>query len=56
MREANKKYHCNVSSYFYQNRNYAGILPDGTKLTWRKVNKNSKIIPNNQINISEEVS
>ena len=56
MREANKKYHCNVSSYFYQNRHYAGILPDGTKLTWRKVNKNSKIIPNNQINISEEVS
>lgn len=43
MKEASEKYHCNIARYFYQNGTYAGILPNGTKLTWRKVNdKNEK--------------
>lgn len=42
MTEANKKYHCNIGSYFYQHRKYAGTLTDGTKLTWKKVNDKYK--------------
>ena len=26
-----------IRSFFCQNRNYAGQLPDGTKLTWTKI-------------------
>lgn len=42
MQEANNKYKCNVPRYFYQNGTYAGILPDGTKLTWRRIDGNYK--------------
>lgn len=39
MKAAERKYHCNVSAFFYQNRGYAGQLSDGTKLTWTKIIK-----------------
>ena len=48
MTEANKKYHCNVSSYFYHNHHSAGVLPDGTKLTWSKISDNSNLSPINK--------
>ena len=36
--EANKKYHANLSAYFLQDkRKFSVTLPDGTKLTWKKV-------------------
>lgn len=37
--EASRKTNSNVVSYFYRNSSYAGILPDGTKLTWTKISK-----------------
>lgn len=37
--EANKKYHANLSAYFLQEkRKFSGTLPDGTRLTWTKLN------------------
>ena len=36
--EANKKYHANLYSYFHLKSKYSGTLPDGTKLTWTKLN------------------
>jgi hypothetical protein len=42
MKSASDKYKCNVSRYFYQNGTYAGILPDGTKLTWTKLDNPNK--------------
>lgn len=37
MTMASKYYHCAVGEYFRFHRSYAGILPDGTKLTWKKI-------------------
>lgn len=39
MKLAGENYKCNVSSYFYQNRSHAGMLEDGTLLTWSKITK-----------------
>lgn len=35
--DANKKYHAELSNYFSKNRKTSGHLPDGTKLTWTKI-------------------
>lgn len=37
--EANMKYGANISLYFSRNQKYSGTLPDGTKLTWQKINQ-----------------
>lgn len=39
MKEAENKYNCSVSNFFYNNGKHAGQLPDGTKLTWTKIIK-----------------
>lgn len=39
MKLAGEKYNCNVSSFFYNHGKSAGQLPDGTKLTWTKIPK-----------------
>lgn len=39
MAQASRTYHCAVGEYFRNNGSYAGVLPDGTKLTWKKLNK-----------------
>lgn len=39
MKMANRKYNCDVHSFFYNHGTYAGQLPDGTKLTWTKIPK-----------------
>lgn len=39
MKLAGEKYNCNVSSFFYHHGKSAGQLPDGTKLTWTKIQK-----------------
>ena len=36
---ASKAVHGSIHTYFKQNRNYAGMLSDGTKLTWTKISK-----------------
>lgn len=36
--QANKKYHASLCEYFKYNRIYSGHLPDGTPLTWTKIN------------------
>lgn len=36
-KEGNKKYHAALSQYFNKNGKWSGKLPDGTKLTWKKV-------------------
>lgn len=37
--EADKKYHAKLSCYFCEDRRkYSGTLPDGTRLTWQKIN------------------
>ena len=38
-KEANNKYNSNLNHYFSRNQKYSGTLPDGTKLTWQKINQ-----------------
>jgi hypothetical protein len=35
-----EKYGAHIAGYFNKNSKYSGTLPDGTKLTWTKLNKN----------------
>ena len=37
MEQGGKKYGCRVTSYFQNNQEYCGKLPDGTKLHWEKI-------------------
>ena len=37
-REANEKYHAELSNYFCKKYKTSGHLPDGTRLTWTKIN------------------
>lgn len=36
-KEANQKYHAELSNYFYKKYKTSGYLPDGTRLTWTKI-------------------
>ena len=38
-KDANKKYRAALSQYFNKNGKSSGKLPDGTKLTWKKLNE-----------------
>lgn len=38
-KEANKKYHAELSNYFSKNYKTSGHLPNGTRLTWTKIKK-----------------
>lgn len=48
MSAANKYYKCAVGEYFRYSRSYAGMLPDGTKLTWKKIPTTTYLKLNNQ--------